>query len=366
MHRTRAVAAWRRYIWSLDTPLLAQVVSDIEAELRKTEKPPEFTPELLLAHSHVMLGRPDRAEESLLRAEELAPGHVGTVLIRALLEISKRGEESLTILDHYIDRLTSEPKDEAFGAELLFLGHVHRGVWNMRLRAYDAASADLEQAVTISRAAGRDPPGPLIQRLARAHQALGEYARAEELIREMLVRDPADALNYFNLGVLYYEQDRFDESRKWYEAAAARDPTYADPHLRLGYLASVAGDLPRLLRHVEIFERLSTAAADARGAAIPETAQIEIEAAYGSYWCTRANRLRAAGAEDEATEAFARARERLDTALRIQPHCLRALTLRVQIAAQTDEARLEELRGRLDAVQSQDEDTPQAHRSVFC
>lgn len=366
MHRTRAVATWKRYVWSLQRPLLAQVVADLEAELKKTGEPAEFTPALLLAHGYLMIERPAPAAESLLRAREIAPGHPGVLLVEALMTEAKSRRESVQMLDRYIERLAEGPEDRAFGAELEFLGYTHRGDQQLTRGNWDEAAQDLQRALEICRAADHEPPGPLVQRLARAHQALAEFGRAEELIREMMRRDPADPMNYLNLGVLYYEQDRFDDARRWYEAALARKPTLPEPHLRLAYLASVDRDLPRLRRHAETFERLARAEAGDRP--IPHLLQLEVHAAYGSYWHARATRLRAEGADQAASSAYARARKELDAALRIEPNCLRALTLRVQIAAQTgeDEATLTELREQLDAVHSSDPDSPLPYRNVFC
>ena len=74
---------------------------------------------------------------------------------------------------------------------------------------------------------------------------MGEYARAIDLMKKVVAKNPenADALNY--LGYSHRELDRLDEALSWYAKALGVDPNHKGANEYLGRLYLRLKDLPK-------------------------------------------------------------------------------------------------------------------------
>ena len=96
---------------------------------------------------------------------------------------------------------------------------------------------------------------------------LREHDQALAAYRAIVDLDPADASRWLDLGRASEAAWRLGEARAHYERALALDAQYAPAHLRLGVLASQAGEHARALAAFDEAARLYQLDADAEGEA---------------------------------------------------------------------------------------------------
>ena len=94
-------------------------------------------------------------------------------------------------------------------------------------------------------------------RLSEASYKVGVYyyrvkwwPGAVDRFREVLKNDPADANGLLAMGLLREAQGNAADARSWYEKAAAADPTWTRPLMKLAELARAAGDRATASRHL--------------------------------------------------------------------------------------------------------------------
>jgi tetratricopeptide (TPR) repeat protein len=364
---TRGTSTWRNYVWSLDRPRLEHGLAELERARELAGGRTTFTHLYLIAFGHLVLGNeePGRAAAAAVRAR--APDYPPVLLLDAFESIvAGESDEALMQLDAYVDAIESAPPDPGFGTEFRFLAYLHRGAHRYDQGLHGEAAQDLRTAVRITREADRVPANTVLLRLARAHQNLDEHGAAEELIREMLRRDPGNADLYHNMGLLEGTQKQLPEARSWYERAVARRRNLEEAHGKLAFLAwrdadVDAGELRRMRRHLAAYRALARQSTHARTLA-------DVESGRGTYWLSVARHRVDAGREREAAPAYARALRHFEAALEHEPGCVRALNSIIQIGAELawPEERLGPYRERMDAILRLDEGAPESVRSAFC
>jgi len=361
--RTRGGAGWRSYVWSLDRTRLTRMVSDLEESRRIGGGEADFTQIYLIAYGNLVLGHTEAGVRATAEARRRAPTYPGLLLLDAFAAtLEEDSASALRALDRFVDLIEAANGDPEFR----FLGRLHRGVQFFETGAHDRAIEDLEVAIAIAREADRKPPNEAVLRLALAHQRVQQFAAAEKLVRGMLAQDPANAYLYYNLGLLYGTQNDFEKARRWYERASRRRRHYADPHVKLAFLAwkQAAEDPDQLVRMREHLE----AYVDLIGPKASVDARADAESGLGSYWFAIAEQREIAGHERLAKIAYDRAREHFAKALEYRPECLRALSMLVRIAfviglPEDEVRRYKEL---LDEIESDGMSGPEAYRSTFC
>src|SRR5438128_2241729 len=81
-----------------------------------------------------------------------------------------------------------------------------------------------------------------INEKARKLQERGEVKEAIELYREASAIDPGWAVPLYNLGLLFKNEHKWDESLKYNQLATARDATNEAAWWNLGIAATALGD----------------------------------------------------------------------------------------------------------------------------
>lgn len=102
------------------------------------------------------------------------------------------------------------------------------------------AQQQLDRALAVAREGVRLHPHDVVLRnnCAVLHEATGEFAAAEELLRTVVQDEPTVPQPFKNLGDLLYRSGRYDEATTAYERAAALDPQLGDDlFFKLGNLA---------------------------------------------------------------------------------------------------------------------------------
>ncbi len=99
-------------------------------------------------------------------------------------------------------------------------------------------------------------PAPQVSPAERARQALArgdeafrnrDYATSALAYQEATTYEPQNALAYFNLGVSYYQLERFGDAVNAYNASAQLNPSDAEAQLWLGLSYYKAGDSTRAI-----------------------------------------------------------------------------------------------------------------------
>ena len=103
-----------------------------------------------------------------------------------------------------------------------------------------------EAVVEFEQARRQRPDLPeLAIRLCNELAAQGERDTAAALLRTIVEADPAYAGGWLNLGVLHYEQGRYEAALACYERAQAIDPGFALAHYNEGLIRLLMGDFAR-------------------------------------------------------------------------------------------------------------------------
>lgn len=365
--RTRGVSTWRNHVWSIERTRLEQSVSELERARELGAGRLGATQTYVLAFGHLVLGNeePGRAAAQVVRAT--APDFVPLRLLDAFEAIlAGDATHALVLLDGYVDAIERSPPDPEFGTEFRFLAYLHRGAQRYDMGMAQEAVVDLRTAARIAREAGRVPSNVLLLRLARAHQTLDEHGAAEELVREMLRRDPGNPELYFNLGLLDGTQKHLPEARAWYERTVRRRRSHRDAHGKLAFLAWRDAEvdpaaLPRVRAHLAAYESLTER--DPSTVALADSAS-----GVGSYWLAVARHRLDQGDEAGARPAFERALRHFRDAIDREPGCVRALNSIIQIGAQLGwpDGDLAPYRERMNAILQGEEGAPGSVRSSFC
>lgn len=379
LHETRGRLAWRRAAWRVSRESFQRVVTELQRAREASAGRADFTTLFLLGISYLRLGRLSEADVALkdARASEPAaagfPGLLFADALRMTLERTgsadedrRRLEEALALFDAYLARL--DGYDGAFAAELRHLGLVFRGRTKARFagRSHEAV-ADLRAALDLERANGETPSSDVIAVLAQVHQALDEPEEARRLVLEALARSPGDATHYFNVGLIFAGTRDETSARKWFAAALARRPDYAEAHVKLAYLASKSMETAAMRSHLEAAQVIHEARAR-DGAPLDPGVQADLAAGFGAYHRLVASQRAAAGDEVGARSAYLAARTHFRDALSKKAACVSALNHLIQIAGilGDDEGELDELKRRLaDALKRTPGDAESA-RSTFC
>jgi tetratricopeptide (TPR) repeat protein len=377
----RGRLAWIRAAWRVQRDEFQRAVTELEAARTRAQGRGDFTTLFLLGTAYLRLGRFADGDPLLRDARTEFPDFPGFLLADALRLISTKPEsadaalrqanDTVKLLDEFLAKLDSYPKDGAFAAELRYLGFVFRGRTKSRLPGQaDAAVADLVRALEISRQNDRPPAADVVSLLSNLHMRLNQTGEAKRLALEAVAREPGEAGHYFNLGVILGTMFDVAGARRAYEAALARRPQFAEAHIKLAYFAAQSGELPELRRHIEAAAAIYEARARA-GLPSDANAQADVESALGRYWSGVGDARAEAGDAAGATAAYRVAVSHLKEALAKQPGCVTALTLLIQAASRigAPAAEIEELKRRLD--QLNDPTAPHdgdvdAFRSTFC
>lgn len=102
------------------------------------------------------------------------------------------------------------------------------------LRVEDGRAAE---AIPLLQQALHARPGDLdtLDALSAAYAAIGDYPRAEDLVRRSLAVDGDRPVVHLRLGLMLTSQGKWSEAAGAFEAAIAIEPRFADAHYQLGH-----------------------------------------------------------------------------------------------------------------------------------
>jgi len=123
--------------------------------------------------------------------------------------------------------------------------HFNLGVVYANMRRWEESKEELETALSMK-------IGPLTRLgLARAHENLGHFAKAEEQYRALLATDPDEVRAMNGLAGLHLKDGDNEKAMELYERVVAIEPENADARLCMGLIYRSLGDHFRRLGSVE-------------------------------------------------------------------------------------------------------------------
>lgn len=173
---------------------------------------------------------------------------------RAQVVAKKKLKESVSLVDK-ANQLFAEAKfaeaQELYEKFLekqpdFYQTHLYIGNCHKEKGEYDQAMAQFRKALEKAPADG-DPKD--IQEKAKIQAAIGDlYIRkndlkaAQEYFQKSLDLSPKDEILAYNVGEIFFSNNKTQEAIHYFKLAASIKPDWADPHLKLGYTYLNSGD----------------------------------------------------------------------------------------------------------------------------
>src|SRR3954468_6171147 len=205
-------------------------VAPVVAEHRGKSGDNEFDVGILLPHlgfAYQEVGQPDKAIAAFEEARKLAPGDpaIAGYLIEANIAAKKYG----AAVDAAKSALAQHPNDlRLTRLEAQALRHTGKA---------DAGIALLEEAVTHH----ADDPSAYIS-LAQAYSDAERAAQAVKVLQDAQVKFPKDDAIVFELGSVFDKQKKYAEAEAAFRQILARDPQNAIALNYLGYMLAERGE----------------------------------------------------------------------------------------------------------------------------
>jgi len=369
VHKARGYHAWQRAVWRATPNLLDPVVEQLEASRAAAGSEFDASVGFMLGYAYLRQGRIDQATKLLAQTRKEVPDFVGYTLLDGLqLQQMERHADALDRFDAFLAKREVIRANPLFGAELEFLGLLHRGQSLLSEMNAQGAADVLEEALELSeKHRGKGAASAKIM-LARARVRLEEFGVAEALLLEVLAEEPDDPVNYYHLALIHADQLDYEKAAAWYLQAVAHGPAYAEPCIKLAYLAGENDELATMRRYLETYRALISARQPSAGAALPADELADIEAGLGKYWEKVGDAREAQGDDAGAARAWTRSVEHYEQALLSRPTCAAALKGAVEMLGRLGDrdAELERYRKRLADLKLKERRGATTHRSTFC
>ncbi len=144
----------------------------------------------------------------------------------------------------------------------LYQAHLNTGTCHLKKGDLDNAEAEfkyvLDKALEAHGDYKKDPAATL-----RAFSGLGEVAlrqgdfeSAQKHFSQALEISPQDEAAAYNVGEIFFSNQKVDEAVRYFELAAQIKPGWSKPHLRLGYVYLNKGDMAKALEAFNKFIQL--------------------------------------------------------------------------------------------------------------
>jgi putative PEP-CTERM system TPR-repeat lipoprotein len=180
----------------------------------------------LLVRSYLMQGNTRQARLEVEKLQKQFPNALGLHILNALVAISAKDFPAARAA--YGRALQMSPGNlEALDGMLRL---------DLSERKGAAGVARLEAAM-----AAREPSVDLLTLTARAHVANGDRAKAEELLKRAIEKDPARLASYSLLGELYARENRLGEARTQFEGLLQRNPQSVSALTMVGMILEQQG-----------------------------------------------------------------------------------------------------------------------------
>jgi Flp pilus assembly protein TadD len=236
-----------------------------ESEAREliARKPDDAEARYILGMARLQSGDLKEAEETLLKAHQLDPAHLGALSLLAKVE-ARLGHEA-----------EARRYEEAHRA-VLARRHVEERVRGHRLKAVEAFNAEdyataLQEFLSIAR---EDPDDAQVHLyLGSTYIALGRMDEARSTLERSLRLAPRSERAYMEMGRLQALQGHYDEAVTSLRQATRINPEFADPHFILAGIHRARGEMDLYEQEMRRFRALrSSSPGGAMQLVVPDTA----------------------------------------------------------------------------------------------
>jgi len=218
----------------------AAAAKALESALR--EEPRMSQALLMLGTAYSELGRKTEAKAQFDLVLKDDPQSVqGLIGMASLLEEEGKTDDVIALCKRTLSL------DERNSQAHTLLGEVYAA-----RKKPDAALPHFEKAVEIQPKLTRNRLN-----LAGALIEVGQYGRAETLLKEIVGEHPRFPFAHFNLGLLYDDQRRFEEAKSAYAAEVAAYPEHFKARFNLGKVLFQLGDRPGSLAQMREVVRIA-------------------------------------------------------------------------------------------------------------
>jgi Flp pilus assembly protein TadD len=146
-----------------------------------------------------------------------------------------RQEDYASASNWFAEALTAEPVN---GQAAIWLAYIQE-------RDGDLPAAER----TLTTAAERSPFSTVSRNLANFYYRHGQLTEAEQILRDVLARDPLDAAAHNLLGTVLFRTGELAGAEEQFRLALRYDYWMIDAHANLAAVADVRGDLEQALQH---------------------------------------------------------------------------------------------------------------------
>ena len=169
----------------------------------------------------------------------------------------------LYVLSNAAHRAGKKELDERAATQLIKLGdntpqyHLFAAKYHLNQGQYDEAVMELEAALQ------GDPKLPFAHfNLGLAYLKKQEFERARDEFMKDAEIEPDLALNYDELGDVYWLMQQDENAEKSYRRALGRDPRLVNPRLGLAKIYQKRGDYAAALKEIDAAEKLDAESAE--------------------------------------------------------------------------------------------------------
>lgn len=274
-----------RQYWELDA--YDQAISDATKAISIDSMKPAYY--LLLADAHLDYARPNDSKRALSVMEKaclMFPEDLETYIQTSeMYLIVRQHNEALKKLDHVLKR---DPINaEAYfmtGRVALDMGDTVRTIkslqksvqldaenkdaWVFLGRIYSNKQNDLAVQF-FDNALRLDSSDVTVQEFKAAHyKRKGDFKKAFELYRKIIVEHPDYSNAFFDMGLIYLEQDSLDKAHAHFETAIRTDPLFVIAYYYRGVASEAKGDMKAAIADYQQANKMSPNLKESREALI--------------------------------------------------------------------------------------------------
>jgi tetratricopeptide (TPR) repeat protein len=160
----------------------------------------------------------------------------------------KKYDESLTCYQKFL-----EMNPKAYQT-YLSIGNCYREKEDLE-KALESFAKVLESAKKDERL-GKEMTAKALAGIGDCHLKKGDYEAAQNVFKQSIEMSPDDEILAFNVGEIYFSNQKIDEALHYFELAAQIKPSWSDPYLKLGYVYLNKGDNAKAIENFEKFLKL--------------------------------------------------------------------------------------------------------------
>jgi len=157
-------------------------------------------------------------------------------------------DAALVLFQQFLD------KNPAAYQVLLNIGDCYREKedYENAIKSYN----DLIEQAKADSAMGKDMTAKALAAIGLCHMRQNNLEEAQKYFRQSLDTSPQDENLAYNVGEIYFSNQKIDEALTYFELAAKIKPDWPDPYLKLGYVYLNKGDMTRAVEYFEQFLKL--------------------------------------------------------------------------------------------------------------